>query len=76
MSGDKTEKIWDPGFLGNILVGAVAAFVVWGLYGAPSPGRGVDWKLAGPVAGSLIVGIGGSRALTEEINKRLSSPAP
>ncbi len=27
------SKIWRPGFLGNVIIGAMAALVSWGLYG-------------------------------------------
>src|SRR5437867_12238807 len=30
---DPGAKVWRPGWIGNVLVGAVAALVVWGVYG-------------------------------------------
>src|ERR1043166_1758225 len=30
---DASAKVWRPGWIGNVLVGAVASVVVWGIYG-------------------------------------------
>ena len=70
-----------PGFAGNILLGAVAAFVSWGLYGAFSnavlfgttSGIGTDdiTVSIASIAGALLVGIGGARWLTNEVDKKL-----
>jgi len=59
-----------PGFAGNILLGAVAAFVSWGLYGAFSnavlfgttSGIGTEdiTVSIASIAGALLVGIGGA----------------
>ncbi len=70
-----------PGVTGNIILGAVAAFISWGLYGAYSStilygaltGVGTDdlsISIAA-VAGSILVGIGGARWLTNEVDKTL-----
>lgn len=71
-----------PGFISNVLVGALSAITSWGLYGS---GAGVELaKTAasgapraeisltiGALAGGLIVGVGGARWLTNEVDKRL-----
>ena len=80
-------KIWKPGFLVNLLVGGVAAFVSWGLYGpfstayifssAPtdaSPAAQTGLTLAS-VAGAILVGMGGARWLTNEVDKKLLKAA-
>jgi hypothetical protein len=67
--------VWRPGIVGNVVIGAVAALVSWGLYGS---GAGmpiisalkVDLTWAG-FAGGVLVGIGGSRWLTAEVDKTL-----
>ena len=68
-------SIWRPGIVGNILVGAIAALISWGLYG-PAAGVSVissvnaDITWAGFAAAAL-VGVGGSRWLTAEVDKTL-----
>lgn len=75
-------KILRPGFLGNMLVGAVAAFTSWGLYGAysgvmvfsSSSGIAVSSEIGltiSAIAGAILVGIGGARWLTNEVDKSL-----
>ena len=68
-----------PGFAGNMLLGAVAAFISWGLYGAfsgaiiyGSEGLVADISLSiSTVAGAILIGIGGARWLTNEVDKTL-----
>jgi hypothetical protein len=69
-------KILRPGFLGNVLIGFVTAVVMWGLYGAPAPPPTVHWQSAGQVAASILAGVGGSRLLTDQLDKKLSSKPP
>jgi hypothetical protein len=74
-------KIVRPGFAGNILIGAIAAFVYWGFYGAYSgtslygalTSTGIDGigLTFSSVALSIIVGIGGAKGLTNEVDKNL-----
>jgi len=82
---DGDTAIVRPGWLGNVLVGAVAAVVSWGLYGPlsgylvagtpealaanPAPGR-VGLSLASLV-GAVLVGVGGARWLSGEVDKSL-----
>jgi len=74
-----------PGLAGNVILGAVAAFISWGLYGAFS--NAIVWgSLSGigtedisvsisSIAGAILVGIGGSRWLTNEVDKKLLQSA-
>lgn len=71
-----------PGFLGNIITGGVSACVSWGLYGpfatayivgGPAPGAGgaaLGLTLSSLV-GAVLVGVGGARWLTNEVDKKL-----
>ena len=70
-----------PGFLVNIFVGGVAALVSWGLYGpfaavfiiggTNDPGIEATGLSLSSVVGALLVGIGGARWLTNEVDKKL-----
>lgn len=69
-----------PGFLGNAAIGAFASVISWALYGA---GAGVDLaRLAGAerqvisltvgaLAGAALVGVGGARWLSNEVDSKL-----
>jgi hypothetical protein len=74
-----------PGYLGNIFVGSVASIISWGLYGplssyfvagtpealnANSSPENVGLTLASLVGG-LLVGVGGARWLSNEVDKNL-----
>lgn len=81
---DKTS-IFRPGYIGNVLIGALAASVSWGLYGPLSAYyiAGTEQALAAKAApdkvglslaallGAILVGIGGARCLTSEVDKNL-----
>ena len=66
--------VWRPGILLNILLGAVAAFLFWSIYGS-----GNDVDLMNPpstfsmplltVGFSILTGIGGARWITNEVDK-------
>jgi hypothetical protein len=74
-----------PGYLGNILIGAVGAVVSWGLYGPLSSAlvAGTEEALkanANPdqiglslasLVGAVLVGVAGARWLTNEVDKSL-----
>lgn len=74
-----------PGIAGNVLIGAVAAFISWGLYGSysgvlifsGSSGIGMsELNLTlSSVAGAILIGIGGARWLTNEVDKSLLKTA-
>ncbi len=82
---DEKTGIFRPGYLGNALIGAVAAVVSWGLYGPLSPYYiiGTDQALAAnalpeavgltlaSLVGAIMIGIGGARWLTSEVDKNL-----
>lgn len=66
-----------PGFLGNVLIGTVSALTSWGLYSSfgsiellqPLPST-TSFTLAS-VVGAMLIGVGGARWLTNEVDKRL-----
>ena len=66
-----------PGFVGNMLIGVVSALTSWGLYSSfgsvellqPLPSS-ANFTLAS-VIGALLVGMGGARWLTNEVDKRM-----
>ena len=74
-----------PGYLGNVLVGAVAAVLSWGLYGPLSTFfiTGTTQAMASNTApenvglsisslvGAILIGIGGARWLSSEVDKTL-----
>ena len=74
-----------PGYLGNVLIGAVAAVISWGLYGPLSAFfiAGTPQALAtnatpekvglslAALVGAILVGVGGARWLSNEVDKRL-----
>lgn len=72
------EKIWCPGFLSNVLVGAFAAFASWAFYGS---GASVDLAQLteraaislrfSALAGAFLVGVAGARWVTNEVDKQL-----
>jgi len=70
------QTIFRPGFLGNVIVGAVTAVVLTSLY---SPIGGLKLGTAsaqsydltvGAVVGAFLNGLGGARLLTQEVNRR------
>ncbi len=73
-------KILRPGYLGNIFIGAIAAVISWGLYGpfadypmlngGKPPSDKLELTLAAFV-GAILVGVGGARWLTNEVDKTL-----
>jgi hypothetical protein len=72
-----------PGFVGQILVGGIASFISWGLYGPgaeqvmfgsgpggtpPFDGHGIT---AAAIAGAMGAGVGGARFLSNYIDKKV-----
>jgi hypothetical protein len=76
-----STKIIRPGFFVNIFIGGIAALVSWGLYGpfaavfviggTNDPGFGSTGLSLSAVVGGLLVGVGGARWLTNEVDKKL-----
>lgn len=75
------NKIWRPGVIGNVLIGAVAAIISWGLYGpfadfvfvglsGPNPQKEPNLTVAAFV-GAMLIGVGGARWLSNEVDKKL-----
>jgi hypothetical protein len=72
------RTVWCPGFIANVLLGAVTAFISWALYGA---GAGVDLADTykrnlislrfSALAGAFVVGIAGAKWLSSEVDKKL-----
>lgn len=72
---DLGANIWRPGMFGNVLIGAIAALVSWGLYGSAA---GESVMSNTPVAftwaamtGAILVGTAGARWLTSEVDKTM-----
>ena len=70
--------IWCPGAISNVLIGAFAAFASWSFYGsgasvdlAHESERAVLSLKFSALAGALLVGVGGARWITNEVDKRL-----
>ncbi len=77
---DNTQII-RPGFLVNIFIGGIAALVSWGLYGPFAEvfiiggtndlNIGTTGLSLSSVVGGVLVGVGGARWLTNEVDKKL-----
>lgn len=72
--------VWRPGFLGNILMGAVGAFLSWALYGRYAAAEVVGNTDAGSakftetlssIAGAILIGTAGARFLTAQVDRKL-----
>jgi hypothetical protein len=81
-AADTTDgRILRPGFLGNVLIGGVAAVISWGLYGpfaaypliggSLPPGSASVMLSLSAFVGAVLVGVGGARWLTNEVDKTL-----
>jgi hypothetical protein len=82
---DTGASIFRPGYLGNLLIGAVGAAISWGLYGplanyviagtAEALATNTNLDTIGlslsSMVGAALVGIGGARWLTNEVDKSL-----
>ena len=73
---DPNTGVWRPGWIGNVLVGGVAAVVVWGIYGPSASvdiikGNLEDVSLSiAQLFSSLGVGFSGGRILTDIARKQ------
>lgn len=76
--------IYRPGFIGNMLIGAISSFVSWAFYGpmanvfiAGSPAAlksnrtDVTGITLSALGGAVLIGIAGSRWLTNEVDKTI-----
>lgn len=74
---DETARVYRPGWIGNVVIGGVAAVLFWGLYGrfaevaviGPQPAAVVSLTIA-ELLGALLTGVGGGRLLTSELDRR------
>jgi hypothetical protein len=70
--------VWCPGALANVIIGAVSALASWALYGSGatidlgtmSSRAEISLQLSA-VVGALLVGVSGSRWLTNEVDKKI-----
>jgi hypothetical protein len=71
-------NVYSPGWLGNVVIGAVASIVIWGLYGSLAKVSAVG-NAAVPtmseLAGAIVTGIGGGRILSNEVEKKALTKA-
>jgi len=63
------RNIYRPGSGGNVLIGAVAAFVIWVLYGTIE--TATVKELLRQIGGSVLVGVAGSRVIVNEVDNRI-----
>ena len=70
------QRILRPGFIGNVVVGAVAAIVLTSLY-SPIGTLRIQTAMVerydltvGAVMGAFLNGLGGARLLTQEVGRR------
>ncbi len=76
-SSENGTRVLRPGFVGNMFTGGIGALVSWGLYTASALvviGTGtsdVPSLTLGSLAGALLVGVGGARWLSNEVDKSL-----
>ena len=85
---DNGVSILRPGYLGNVIVGAISAGISWGLYGpmaniivlgSEAAIRKNPEELFGislsSLVGAVLIGVGGARWLTNEVDKTLLKAA-
>jgi hypothetical protein len=70
LGGTRTVR---PGFLGNLLIGSLAGLISWGL-NLKGPASVNDLEVQ-QLIGAIVVGIAGSRWLTNEVDKSLLKAA-
>lgn len=81
------DGIVRPGYLGNVLIGAVAAGISWGMYGpfadyvifgdtpAGGPAQSPASLRVAALVGAVLVGVAGARWLSNEVDKKLLKAA-
>lgn len=72
------DGVLRPGFIGNVFTGGVGALVSWGLYTASAftlfgdaGSTNLPSLTLGSLAGAVLVGIGGARWLSNEVDKAM-----
>jgi hypothetical protein len=76
---DERSGVWMPGWIGTTLIGAVTAYIIWGLYGSysaaslfgPEAHQQINIKLHEFVT-CILSGFGGGRVLLKEVDKRIT----
>ena len=74
---DPNQRLWRPGWIGNVIVGAVAALVVWAMYGPlasydfaqPEATKPLTLTLS-QLFVSVLIGLGGGNILTQLSQKQ------
>ncbi len=77
------NKILRPGVIGNVLIGAIAAVISWGLYGPfanfiilpNKPGIDPPSITVAAFVGAMLVGVAGAKWLSNETDKKLLKAA-
>ena len=76
-------RVYQPGYIGNIVTGAIAAGVSWGLYGPVASFfifnasnqevvyQGMAGLTLSSFVGAVLVGVGGAKWLTNEAEKKI-----
>ena len=67
---DVKRRVWNPGWISKILIGAIAAIVIWGAYGPAASYDLVSGQLGNfhltvaQLVSSFLVGVSGAKILT------------
>lgn len=77
------NKIWRPGVIGNVLIGAIASVISWGLYGPfadfiiiPNKKDTPDPSITvAALVGAILIGVAGAKWLSNEVDKKLLKAA-
>jgi hypothetical protein len=71
--------VYRPGWIGLILTGGIGSWLSWGLYGsvsnAPVTGGSTYTLTMGTICGAVLVGAGGSKWLSSQVDKTLLQQA-
>ena len=69
---DSAKRVWRPGWIGNVIIGAIAAVVVGGMYGplahfvvTTKAPQEVPPLTVAQLLGAIVVGLGGGNILTQ-----------
>jgi hypothetical protein len=67
-TGSDDRNVYDPGFVGNLLLGGGAGFVAWALSAQPAfSDKSID---VGPIAAAFLAGVGGSEVLASHVKQK------